>query len=117
MGFRVDRCFPPRSRNPPRIIFGHDVSPDGSKVAVVRNTASSNYGVWIMNVDGSGLTQVPTPSGWTILSVSWSPNGDYLAFERQTGFSQSDVYTIKTDGTRLTNLTNSGSGFSPDWGG
>jgi Tol biopolymer transport system component len=51
-------------------------SPDGSKVAF-----RSEYGIWFINPDGSGLEQIDTPQGGANhLYPFWSPDGSYLVY-------------------------------------
>ena len=35
-------------------------SPDGKKIAFANSTISGNYDIYIMNLDGTGLTQITT---------------------------------------------------------
>jgi hypothetical protein len=109
-----------------------DVSPDGSRIAFTRGGSSATgcYGrcVYVMNSDGSGVTQVTSfPS--SPLSESrydnnprWSPDGQWLVFVRwnqNTSPPQWDVYKVRPDGTGLTALTTHGEAdmvatWSPD---
>jgi len=78
----------------PRVLidqeFGHvdDLawSPDGSRLAF---DARYGGGVWIVGVDGSGLTEVPKGS-----APRWSPTGSRLAFQSAGG-----IWVINADGS------------------
>jgi uncharacterized repeat protein (TIGR01451 family) len=61
--------------------FHPAVSPDGTKIAFVDNTAGPTNGfLMIMNADGTGARQLNTPrQGFT---PTWSPDGSRLAFVR-----------------------------------
>jgi Tol biopolymer transport system component len=52
-------------------------SPDGHQLAFV-STAGGRQGVWTMNVDGTGLTQLtdPDPNGfsYSVRDVAWTPS-------------------------------------------
>ena len=67
-----------------------------------------NYEIFVMNVDGSGLTRL-TNNPYTDCCPSWSPDGRRIAFDSYRG-GQEDIYTINADGTGLMNLTN-----NPSW--
>jgi len=50
-------------------------SPDGHQLAFV-STAGGQRGVWTMNVDGTGLTQLTDPdrSSYSCSDVAWTPS-------------------------------------------
>ena len=53
-------------------------SPDGRRIAYLRETAAGVRNIWVMNADGTGKTQV-THQSWTS-EPAWSPDGRWLAF-------------------------------------
>jgi TolB protein len=65
-------------------------SPDGRKIAF-----TSDFGGWVVNADGTGLTQLPAG-----VRGHWSPDG--LQFTFQQDF---DIWKVNVDGTGLTRLT------------
>jgi Tol biopolymer transport system component len=92
-------------------------SPDGSKIVFVRHTggALSNFHLFVMNADGSGLTQL-THSGAPNFAPTWSPDGTKIAFVSQRELANSEIFVINADGTGETRLTNHRSADdSPDW--
>jgi hypothetical protein len=109
-----------------------DVSPDGSRIAFTREGGSATgcyyRCVYVMNSDGSGVTQVTSfPSSPFSESrydnyPRWSPDGQWLVFVRwnqNTSPPQRDVYKVRPDGTSLTRLTTHGEAdqvatWSPD---
>jgi Tol biopolymer transport system component len=81
-----------------------DYSPCGGRIAFdAQVTGDPNDEVFVMNSDGSDLTQLTAGAGnndWP----AWSPDGRKLAFiSDRTGIEQ--VYTMRADGTRQTELT------------
>jgi Tol biopolymer transport system component len=72
-------------------------SPDGARIAFSR-WDGSNYQIWVVDVDGSDLTQV-TNTPFVKVNLSWSPRGDRIAFD---DFTQ--VYSIRPDGSDLQTL-------------
>jgi len=107
-------------------------SPDGTRIAFMGGTSSSEYDIWVVNADGSNLTQLtdsPGPDGWP----AWSPDGTQIAFSsvrddcsysdapdcRSTGDigPHHDVWIVNADGTGLTRVTHEFGQFmtwSPD---
>ena len=107
--------------------FRYDTSPawssDGTRIAFVRTVAGED-GLWIVNADGSGLRQLPVPTGVNA-SPSFSPDGSLIAFahaEDETGdsnlpsSSESAVHVIRTDGGGSRTLTGPGlDAMDPAW--
>jgi hypothetical protein len=95
-----------------------DWSPDGTRLAASLQTCDTedcSYDVYVMNLDGSGLTDL-TPGIYDEGKPSWSPDGSKIAFDSvQAG--NYDVYTIEPDGQGLTNVTatNPRGVRQPDW--
>jgi hypothetical protein len=88
-------------------------SPDGMKIALDRSVGG-NVDVWVMNADGSGLTQLTNDPAADFLPA-WSPDGAQLAFVAARD-GNNEIYRMKTDGTDQVRLTNSGpADTQPDW--
>jgi TolB protein len=91
-------------------------SPDGTKIAFSANQESD---LWIMNADGTGLTNLPVQL-YAVTNFDWSPDGNKLVF---TGTNidefQNAVYTINVDGSNLTRIDNTTGGWFvnqyPSW--
>jgi Tol biopolymer transport system component len=94
-------------------------SPEGSKIAFVgynRAGASSgggaNYDIYLMNADGTGLTNLTTgpedvQSGFSQSSPRWSPDGSMIAYEGDDG-----LYVMNADGSDQHKIAD---GASPTW--
>ncbi|GAB4476538.1 MAG: hypothetical protein Kow00124_18780 [Anaerolineae bacterium] len=78
------------------------LSPDGTRLAFVSVAGSVSLrsnGIYVMELDGSGLTQITFGDG---THPQWSPDSARLAFTCNSG---TDVCVINADGSGLVNLT------------
>jgi TolB protein len=105
--------------------FYPNISPDQSKIAVVKNSIPGTDDVYTVNIDGTNEVKVTNTSGSykMIYSVAWSPDGSKLAFSRnalpdQEPLANKDIYIINADGTNETNITNdlgAATNIMPSW--
>jgi hypothetical protein len=82
-------------------------SPDGNRVAFCIFGPSYTADVWIVNTDGTGLTQVtsdPPGESWLDTHPAWSPDGTEIAFTSNRG-GYFGVWAIRPDGTGLRRIT------------
>ncbi len=70
-------------------------SPDGTRIAFVRETATGARDVWVMNADGSGQQQVTT-TGDVDAAASWSPDGTRLVLSRPVDYHHSQLQTVRS---------------------
>jgi Tol biopolymer transport system component len=56
-----------------------DWSPDGSRIAFHSNR-SGDFGIWVMNADGSGQTRLTGRDGFGDFYPSWSPDGRRIVY-------------------------------------
>ena len=103
-------------------------SPDGGKIAFtsgVRFTlgmGKASVNIYVVNIDGSGLTQLTRDSGANG-SPAWSPDGKQIAFvSNRDADGQSRIWIMNEDGSNQRILPNSqntrGTGFlggQPAW--
>src|SRR5690606_31242189 len=95
-----------------------DWSPDGKKVAFVKGFNSSNFDLFIMNIDGSNLSRL-TYNKIIVTKPLWSKNGNKIVFSSRTtdNYQYFIIYSINSDGTNERQLTNDGDaldiGLSP----
>jgi TolB protein len=61
-------------------------------------------GIWVVNVDGTGLRSVVDLPGADELP-SWSADNTRIAFETDDAGGE-EIYTIRIDGTDLRQITN-----------
>lgn len=100
-------------------------SPDGKYIAFDGEPGISNFEIFIINADGSGMRQVTShpqgPGGYN-KCPSWSPDGRRLVYFSTDRNAEPgpDIFVINVDGSGETALTqgptdlNHG-GFYPDW--
>lgn len=99
--------------------FDPSWSPDGSMIAFVSVRDSRGVfccgEIFVMNADGSGLTNVTNTEDADDFDPAWSPDGTRIAFA-SFGPESKDIYVMTPDGTGLTRLTGGpGNDFMPAW--
>jgi len=93
-----------------------DWSPDGTKIAFMSNVGTSQWVIYVMNADCSGLKQLTNGPGEDG-GPRWSPDGNKIAFTSDRS-GQAEIYLMNADGSQQTKLTTSpkDTSFSgPDW--
>jgi TolB protein len=86
--------------------FGPVWSPDGTRIAFVRESEEDVTDVYVVNRDGSGLQRL-TRTG-DASEPAWSPDGRRIAFSRPVArgkFEEADLYVIDAEGGGLRRLT------------
>ncbi|MDP9020561.1 MAG: hypothetical protein M3N25_07145 [Actinomycetota bacterium] len=102
------------------------VSPDGTKIAF-ESFRSGGSEVWVMNADGTGLTQLTFNGPAEDRGTSWSPDGSQIVFhsarfpaaEPGPGHSSLEIFIMDADGSNQVRLTENNfqdalPSFSPD---
>ena len=102
-----------------------DWSPDGAKI-VYESNQSGPFGIWVMNADGSGQTQLSGQGGFGDFYPSFSPDGAKIVYSHCTEvaglgfFSECDIDLMNADGSDKKTLLSNGRWlntrpeFSPD---
>jgi WD40 repeat protein len=99
-----------------RIIPSLSWSPDGEKIAFNSNL-NSNLQIYIINMDGSGLTQL-TKRTTEAINPSWSPDGSKIVYSEinSSNMEESDLYFINLEDSEVIQLTDlPGKEFYPVW--
>jgi hypothetical protein len=77
--------------------FAPALSPDGIRVAFMARDESSNWDIYVIDADGSGLQRLTTDPAQDGLPT-WSPNGQVIAFVSDRGEGWS-IQGINVDGS------------------
>ena len=90
-------------------------SPDGSKIAFTSIRFSNDYDIYVMNQDGTGVTNL-TNTGTAIdeVGASWSPDGTKIAYEHWES-DQARIWIMNADGSGQVQVTDGVRDFDPDW--
>jgi Tol biopolymer transport system component len=92
-------------------------SPDGRKIAFTREFRGSAE-IFLMNADGSGVTQLTRETASHEEHPAWSPDGRRIAY-RSAGETDQDLFVMNADGSQPKRLTDgpfeaSDPAWSPD---
>lgn len=73
---------------------------------------ASQWHLWRINIDGSGLEPLDQTPGGRCGSPVWAPNGKHIAYDYSNGTSGPEIVTIRSDGTERRMI---GTGGVADW--
>ncbi|HWL66741.1 MAG TPA: hypothetical protein VNP73_12260 [Actinomycetota bacterium] len=77
-------------------------SPDGSRLVFSRYTTEDNIisvHLFVINADGSGLTELTSGKGITDAEASWSPDGSKIAFTHNSTFQSILIIDVESGET------------------
>jgi Tol biopolymer transport system component len=96
------------------------LSPNGEQVAFIASKEGSRTnGLYVVNVDGSGLKRLKDESYAISLAPSWSPDGKRIAFctvcpDHKRLFTDPELYVVDADGRNLKRVGKI-HGLMPSW--
>lgn len=112
----VTSDLPPRGVEADPSLSGPVGGGSGQIAFISYRGTTDNYisDIYLMNIDGSGLTKITDSSGY-IENFCWSPDGQRIAFDTNRD-GNSEIYLINVDGTGLFKMmTNSHRDVDPSW--
>ena len=75
-------------------------SPDGTRIAFKRIVAGAPGEIYVMNANGSGITQLTNHGYSSTGGPAWSPDGTKIAFHAYvTGHPRNSIWTMNADGS------------------
>ena len=87
-----------------------DVAPNG-QIAFSNSPACCDFDIFVVNPDGTGLTNLTNTPGSSEHDPTWSPDASQISYTRE-----GDIWLMNSDGSGQTNLTNSAQpDFGADW--
>ncbi|MER5912759.1 cell wall-binding repeat-containing protein [Streptomyces sp. NPDC001982] len=92
-------------------------SPDGTKLAFVRNDADGNAQIFTANADGTDVKQITTGPR-QFANPSWSPTGTRIVFDAHTSPNSDDVHSteyVDLATGELTKVADNAPGNNPSW--
>jgi len=81
--------------------INHAISPDGTKIALVREVYGADLNVEVLVTDIEGKPLMTLSSGSQIRQVSWSPDSSKLAYGVNTGGKVNSMYIADIDNGQL----------------
>jgi Tol biopolymer transport system component len=79
-------------------------SPDGTKIAFRGYDSQANADIYVVNIDGTGLTNLSNDPNDPSYTPSWSPDGTRIMFMNEDDYT-SRIYVMNADGSNRTQLT------------
>jgi TolB protein len=78
-------------------------SPEGKRIVFHRFGSTGDEGVFVVNVNGSGLRRILTPSStFGCCALDWSPQGNDIVFSRHVSADvHSSIWVVHADGSGL----------------
>jgi Tol biopolymer transport system component len=75
------------------------------KIAFASIQGGPHEYIYVVNTDGSGLTEITHGSTYGDILPAWSPDGARIAFVRIAPSGNKDIYVVSADGTNAVRLT------------
>src|SRR6185295_7164194 len=83
--------------------------PDGKRILFTSDRGGTGeQNIYVMNADGTGVTQLTPTDGFNDVGSSWSPDATQIVFESNRAGDE-QIFLMNADGSGITQLT-SGAG-------
>jgi Tol biopolymer transport system component len=76
-------------------------SPDGNRIVFHRFGPDSDEGVYVVNINGTGLKQILPAETRAGIALDWSPQGNEIVFSRRLPGVHSAIWFVHSDGSGL----------------
>lgn len=81
-------------------------SPDGSRIAFLREQSGNDANLYVMNADGTNQVRLTNDASERDSGIAWSPDGTHLAFIAYHPVGNTTgIHTINVNGSNLSILT------------
>jgi Tol biopolymer transport system component len=97
-----------------QVIATADWAPDGNRIAFVSTRDGGNSHIFVINADGTGLTEVSKMAGSAEGAPSWSADGRHIAFMRAFGGGDG-IWFADPDGANPVQVTTMRGDAYPSW--
>jgi Tol biopolymer transport system component len=97
-----------------QVIATADWSPDGNRIAFVSTRDGGNSHIFVINADGTGLTEISKMAGSAEGAPSWSADGRHIAFMRAFGGGDG-IWFVDPDGVNPVRVTTMTGDAYPSW--
>jgi len=96
-----------------QVIATGDWSPDGNRIAFVSTRDGGTSHIFVINTDGTGLTEISKLTGAAEGAPSWSADGRHIAFMR--AFTSGGIWYVNPDGSSPVQVTTNSVDAYPAW--
>lgn len=96
------------------VIATGDWSPDGNRIAFVSTRDGGASHIFVINADGTGLTEISKLAGSAEGAPSWSADGRHIAFMRAFGGGDG-IWYVDPDGSNPVQVTTNSGDAYPSW--
>src|SRR5437867_3437522 len=82
--------------------------PDGTRILFTSDRGGTGeQNIYVMNADGTGVTQLTPNDGFNDVGPSWSPDATHIVFESNRA-GDDQIFVMSADGRGITQLTSGG---------